>query len=168
MNQQYNNRKVTYIEELPELDDLGSMSSNDNNNSMNMQNMIPSEYADKYQKVIRNQHIPSPESGMYYQQNYQQTQKIPSNMNKNIENFYRPPQISQNIIEPINNSQSQIQPHGIIQENFTTISCLDVANHIKSCPLCSKFYNNDKTFYIIAIVVLSLICILLLKKVLNM
>jgi hypothetical protein len=48
-----------------------------------------------------------------------------------------------------------------------TPSCLDVAEHIANCPICSKFYNNDKTIYIIAIVILSIICLLLLKKVLN-
>ena len=48
-----------------------------------------------------------------------------------------------------------------------TPSCLDVAEHIANCPICSKFYNTDKTIYIIAIVVLCIICILLLKKVLD-
>jgi len=46
-------------------------------------------------------------------------------------------------------------------------SCINVAEHISLCPICSKFYNNDKTVYIIAIVVLSVICILLMKKVLD-
>lgn len=48
-----------------------------------------------------------------------------------------------------------------------TPSCLDVAEHIANCPICSRFYNNDKTIYIIAIIVLSVLCILLLKKVLE-
>ena len=46
-------------------------------------------------------------------------------------------------------------------------TCIDIANHIASCPICSKFYNNDKTIYIIAIILLALICILLLKKLLD-
>ena len=49
-----------------------------------------------------------------------------------------------------------------------TPSCLDVAEHIANCPLCSKFYSTDKTIYIVAIVALSIICILLLKKVLDL
>ena len=48
-----------------------------------------------------------------------------------------------------------------------TPSCLDVAEHVANCPICSKFYSNDKTVYIIAIVVLAIICVLLLKKVLD-
>lgn len=49
-----------------------------------------------------------------------------------------------------------------------TPSCLDVAEHIANCPLCSKFYSTDRTIYIVAIVALSIICILLLKKVLDL
>jgi hypothetical protein len=46
-------------------------------------------------------------------------------------------------------------------------SCITVAEHIANCPICSKFYNNDKTPYIIAIIILLLVCILLIKKVLD-
>jgi hypothetical protein len=47
------------------------------------------------------------------------------------------------------------------------LNCLDVANHIKSCPICSKFYDNDKTMYVVAIIILVIICIILMKKVLE-
>jgi hypothetical protein len=47
------------------------------------------------------------------------------------------------------------------------LNCLDVANHVKSCPICSKFYDNDKTMYIVAIIILVIICIILMKKVLE-
>lgn len=47
------------------------------------------------------------------------------------------------------------------------MSCLDIANHIQGCPICSKFYKDDKTPYIIAIALLAIICILLLKRILN-
>ena len=26
-------------------------------------------------------------------------------------------------------------------------SCLDIAAHIDNCPICSKFYKNDKTVF---------------------
>jgi hypothetical protein len=48
------------------------------------------------------------------------------------------------------------------------LNCLDVCNHIKDCPLCSKFYHNDNTIYLIIIVVLSILVIILTKKVLNL
>lgn len=48
-----------------------------------------------------------------------------------------------------------------------SFNCRDIATHIENCPICSRFYNNDKTAYIIAIVVLCIVCLLLLKRVLN-
>lgn len=44
------------------------------------------------------------------------------------------------------------------------VYCIDVCNHIVSCPLCSKFYSTDKSMYILAIVLISIICIILIKK----
>jgi len=49
----------------------------------------------------------------------------------------------------------------------SSISCIEIARHVKSCPICSKFYDNDKTGYIIAIVFLLVACIILLKKVIE-
>jgi len=46
-------------------------------------------------------------------------------------------------------------------------TCLDIADHVSQCPICSKFYNNDKTLYILAIAILMVICILLFKRVME-
>jgi hypothetical protein len=48
-----------------------------------------------------------------------------------------------------------------------TPSCLEIADHVSLCPICSRFYRTDSTIYVIAIVLLAIICILLLKRVLN-
>jgi len=48
-----------------------------------------------------------------------------------------------------------------------SFSCIDVSNHVKECPICCRFYHSDNTLYIILIVILSIICLLLLKRVLN-
>jgi hypothetical protein len=48
-----------------------------------------------------------------------------------------------------------------------SFNCIDIAMHIQHCPICSKFYNGDKSLYIIVIVVLAIVCLLLLKRVLN-
>ena len=46
-------------------------------------------------------------------------------------------------------------------------NCLDICNHVNSCPLCSKIYNNnDRTLYIIIILILFAICVILMKKLL--
>ena len=46
-------------------------------------------------------------------------------------------------------------------------TCLYVSNHIKNCPICSKFYENDKSIYIIIIIILAIVCIILARKVLE-
>jgi hypothetical protein len=101
-------------------------------------NMLPADQATKYAKFIRPKHQMAPMAGM-----------------------------TSNIREPefIKDNFEYVQPNERMPANSP--SCLDCAEHIQSCPLCSKFYNNDKTLYIIAILVLSLICILLLKRVLD-
>ena len=45
--------------------------------------------------------------------------------------------------------------------------CIDIYEHVSSCPICMKMYTMDKTPYYIVIVLLSIVCILLLKKVLE-
>ena len=50
----------------------------------------------------------------------------------------------------------------------TRLNCLDVCNHIKDCPLCSKFYHNDNTLFIIIIVCLLILTVILTRKVLNL
>lgn len=47
-------------------------------------------------------------------------------------------------------------------------SCIDVHEHIQRCPICSRFFKTDNTIYIITIVILAIVCILLLKRVLNL
>ena len=104
-----------------------------------------SNIPDKYKKFIRNSSQLSPESGMSF---YQQP---PS------QEFFTPP----NPPKP---------PNHYIEEKAPSDSptCLDVHGHIIHCPICSKFFKFDNTVYIIAIVVLAIICILLLKKVLEL
>jgi hypothetical protein len=53
------------------------------------------------------------------------------------------------------------------QPDWESISCLDINRHITQCPICSRFYGRDNTVYIIAIIVLCIVCLLLLKRVLN-
>ena len=101
----------------------------------------PGGVNDKYKKFIRTSSKLSSESGMtpYNQQH-----------------------VSHEIFEP--------SVPVVMNENnvsFGTPNCLDVHGHITQCPICSRFFRFDNTVYIIAIVVLSIICILLLKRVLN-
>ena len=47
------------------------------------------------------------------------------------------------------------------------LSCIQVCEHVNNCPVCSKIFNNDKTIYIILIILLSITTLICLKKVLN-
>lgn len=149
---------VTMIDQLPELSDVenggmggmpgmgGGMGRGRPGMGMGMyqpsMSQIPPEQAQKYARLIRNPpHRPDPQSGMnmsdYQHHDPQQDQIIE-----------QPPMLRENLA-------------------LTRISCLDISDHVKDCPICSKFYSNDRTVYIIIIVILSVICLLLLKKVLD-
>ena len=156
------NRNFTLIDELPDLEEL---ESNGMNQEINRQpngephtfgkplHFANQETQEKFKKFIR----PSmgeaiKESGMGREYNHPQQTEFFTNP---------PPQ------EYLNQEKSQPQyPHPQFSQNSPT--CLEIASHVKSCPICSRFYNNDNTIYIIAIVILSIICILLLKRVLNL
>ena len=43
-------------------------------------------------------------------------------------------------------------------------TCLEISDHITNCPICSKFYNTDKTIYYVAISILTIVCLGLLVK----
>lgn len=147
---------VTMIDELPELSDVersqgqdypqmgqgypNAQPSQQGAGYQRMDSILPNEMADKYRRVIRQSHSAHPDSGM-------------TSMNTQVQQD-----------EYIQESPPQPQYRS---DPLHDISCLHIANHIYECPICSRFYNNDKTVYIICIVVLSIICLLLLKRVLN-
>jgi hypothetical protein len=64
------------------------------------------------------------------------------------------------------NSQMYYEPY----ENTVkkdTFNCRDIADHVSNCTVCSRLYNNDKTIYIISIIILVIINFLLLKRILD-
>ena len=77
----------------------------------------------KLQKYMRQPHPALPESGMTPE---------PKQPNKPDFNF-----------DP---GMQQPEPNAPIFGNFSKFepTCLEVADHIAYCPICSKFYNNDK------------------------
>ena len=149
MNNYSTMQNITPIDQLPELEDLERGNS-----------MIPENEGNKYSKFIRGSHVSPQQSGMnpYNNQNQQQNQQNQQNQQQ-----YQPEMYKDNK-EQIFNDVGSV-PKYTLQDGSPT--CIDVANHIATCPICSKFYNNDKTIYIIAIILLALICILLLKKLLD-
>lgn len=151
----YKSMKYTPIDDLPNLDDL---ENNINDNKPQNQppqpppyrgaEFLPPEQAEKYQKYIRPEFTMSKESGM-----------IPNNyVNNNRAPHY---------VKEISNPDNSYVPMYDEKYNSKYPSCLDFSEHYTSCPICSKFYNSDKSLYVIIIIVLSILCILLLKRVLN-
>ena len=160
--------KVTFINDLPELDQL------DNGLSVEQSNRVSNK--------IRQPFVSSMHSGMNINSKDDSNN---SKMQARHQNLVNTSQENNNFNNSnIDHHSSQKEMHNILKESetvhnvveehfkpfnmpFGSPSCLDVAEHISKCPICSKFYNTDKTIYIIAIITLVIICILLLKKVLD-
>lgn len=170
-------QKVTRIDELPELVDEYSLPSNVNGLTLEQNTKVGSK--------IRQPFASSPHSGMNLNNKtdsssrIQARQNLVANTSQENNNFNTGDHSLQKENNNIyNQSQAQAQSQSqaesksqALKEHFNmpfgSPSCLDVAEHISKCPICSKFYNTDKTIYIIAIITLAIICILLLKKVLD-
>ena len=154
-------QNVTPLEMLPDLEDLEK-------SDFSPMNVLPPGEADKFSRYIRanyhngiakqsgmTQNVHSGKQRQYHDNHYNDNHHYNDHhYNDKKENY------DYNHIQKEDGVKTFNMPSG-------TPSCLDVAEHIANCPICSKFYNTDKTIYIIAIVILSIICILLLKKVLN-
>lgn len=135
---------VTRIEDLPELSDIETYGDS---SGMGGGTVDP-----KMNKYIRN----------HTRQAYNNNMDIPSQRN-NLEPY------------PGQNYMIEEQPKQHAYREFyeptplpTKLNCLDVCNHIKDCPLCSKYYHNDNTLFIIIIVSLLILTIILTRKVLNL
>lgn len=130
------------LQDLPTLDEL----ENTPNFPQHGAGLPPGE-AEKYGHYVRPARRMMPEAGMSRMGPPQNAQQPPSQPIEHV------PQVPQNM--------GPMVPHHL------RINCIDIANHLQDCPLCSKFYDNNKTVYIIVIIVLVIVCLLLLKRVLN-
>jgi len=52
--------------------------------------------------------------------------------------------------------------------NCQGFNCNSIADHIEQCKICSRYYDNDNSIYMVIIVILLVICALLTRKVLNL
>ena len=51
---------------------------------------------------------------------------------------------------------------------YVALNCIDVANHMFYCPICSSYYKCHTNIYLIIIFTLIVICVLLLRKIIDM
>lgn len=88
--------------------------------------------------------------------------------NKYIRKTHQPPNMDFAPVLPSQFEQEQpVAPMRQGMDPLYDISCLQISMHIKNCPVCSKIYNSDKSLYIIFIVLLFILCMLLMKKILE-
>ena len=154
-----NNQHVTPLEALPDLEDLDIHGQGQGQGRRYVQSDRPID-DNKYDKYLRAPHRVDPLSGMA-SYGGGPPQGMPMGMP------YGAPQGPQGqgqemMMNPPSGGQAYIEKFASQQFN-----CIDIARHIQDCPICSKFYSSDKTIYIIVIVILAIVCLLLLKKVLN-
>lgn len=88
------------------------------------------------------------------------TFQLPQRQDDDEREFEMGPRVIQNIPHQHPQHPQHLQPR--------ELSCMEIARHVKNCPICSKFYDNDKSVYIIVIILLVIFCIILLKKILDM
>jgi hypothetical protein len=85
--------------------------------------------------------------------------------------YSQPPPPQQRQIEPEHSylpppPQAYHHQH-VNMPSYENISCLVISDHAHNCPVCSRLYNTDKSIYIVIISILVIICIIMLKKVLE-
>lgn len=134
--------------------------------------MLPELEQLETEKYIRNVHYPPNEAGMVTTSLTEEHFYTNNNDRRHIHGHEHG-----HIQENGTVSSSQLQenhtkyPHELIQQTEhcnCTLNCVDVANHVSSCPVCCKLYNNnERIVYIITIIILVIICLLLFKKVVH-
>ena len=148
----YKQNNVTFIDDLPSIEDLEYKSHG--------LSMIPPNDVGKYTKFIRNNNYNAPnESGMQSAPIQYSEPSGPYTPFNNFPQELQQPPPSSGGLAP--NSQMFYEPYEAKN------SCVDMAQHAANCPVCSRLYTNDKTWYILTIIILCIICILLLKKVID-
>jgi hypothetical protein len=156
------NKNVTFIDDLFDVSSIqpsANYMDEGNNERDSYQSQIQSKHIRKYKDAsfginggMQNDFFPLPPPTQIYQHQYQHQHQH--------QHQHQP--------QPQPQPQYQPQPQQIYPHQFSEdISCITIANHIKECPICSRFYNNDHSIYIISIILLIIVCILLVKKIIE-
>lgn len=129
--------------------------------------ILPDEQDARTRKYIRNNHAVPIESGM-------QSRHTASHRNSmdayGLQEQYFANQRQQRsplLKETSYVSEPDYDDYHRHQDMGHRLYCGDVVEHVRSCPICSRYFSNDKTIYIILIIALSVACVLLIKKLLD-
>jgi hypothetical protein len=159
-------KNVTFIDDLVDMDSLTGGSDYISKGNMER---------DEYTNQVQNRHIRKHDKDLTYAMNGGIMQpNIPqlshhNQHNQHIrENFQLQPfqQLPQHFPQQIIYEEPVIKNHRPFYD-AEDLSCMTIANHIKDCPICSKFYNCDNSIYIVCIVLLIMVCVILLKKIIE-
>jgi len=160
--QSHKQMKVTFIDDLPELEDIENRQNSNNEKTTNLH-----EIDDKFKKYIRNDSTPHEDSGMVdsnqprrnQQQNmFRENTRMNNNPPDVNYHHYHIPTSDDGLYKFIQQDQQPLKAQ---------LSCVDIAEHVQNCPVCGKLYKNDNTMYIGIITILVILCILLVKRVLE-
>jgi len=158
------NRNITYIDDLPFLEDIEGEGRGGGGMSM-----IPTSETNNIKRFIRNNNynLP-PEAGMNTKQQQMENEELLKQQQMYAEQQQLiQQQEQQQIINSNNKKNKKKQNKNEIIENYhDDLNCISVANHTSNCVVCSRLYTNDnKNMYLGIIGVLIIICLILLKKI---
>lgn len=155
-------RKIRSFTDPTKLDPASGMNpQNITHNQFSGQKSQPENFTRTHHHYMQQHHsVPPPGWGSGERQPHKNMQDHRNNQ----ESFYSPEyyEYNEEYTDPYREMFRESYNH-----THDNLSCLAIADHISTCPICSKFYNNDKTIYIIAIAVLLIVCLILTKKVLE-
>ena len=165
-------KNVTFIDDLFDADAVTSGGGNDDYISKGNQER------DAFSGQIRNRHIRAHEKDHSYAMNggnIPPTHAMNHNMNHHSMGMNQVREDFTTFVDPeyqyaqFFQQPSQQMPSYLRKQTFEEpeISCMRIATHIRDCPICSKFYNCDNSMYIVCIVLLAIICIILLKRIID-
>jgi hypothetical protein len=176
-------KNVTFIDDLFDADAVSSGGDNDDYISKGNQER------DAFSGQIRNRHIRAHEKDHSYamnggvlppthSMNHSMNHSMGMGMNHNMNHGNGMNQVREDFTTFVDpeyqyaqffQQPSQQMPSYLRKQTFEEpeISCMRIATHIRDCPICSKFYNCDNSMYIVCIVLLAIICIILLKRIID-
>ena len=167
--------KFTIIDDLPDIDDLES-SSGYNGPRANQPGADPPSDA-KLSKFIRGSHVTPKNSGMHAMERYEEmpqqhmdprtTHDVDSRMDQHMMD----PRMGQHVDPRMGQhmmGQHMMGQH-MMGQHMRAPTCLEIADHVANCPVCSSLYKNDRTMYVLGlgIFLLTILCLFLWKKVID-
>ena len=81
-----------------------------------------------------------------------------------FEHFRGPPISSRQYFE---DEFAPVGPPPTVPTYMPTVNCIDIVNHVSECPLCSRFYANDKSMYLFIIIILVVFIVILAKRIID-